>query len=104
MHVIIWKYQVKVDCTAEFEQIYYSKGAWAELFRKGAGYINTELLRDEANPERFITIDRWDSAEDYETFRAQFKKEYETLDAQCDGLTEHETLLGEWESANYETR
>ena len=104
MYVIIWDYQVKVDHTAEFEQIYYSNGAWTELFRKGTCYINTELLRDEMNPQRYITIDRWDSAEDYEAFRTQFNKEYKALDAQCEGLTERETLLGKWESVNNETR
>jgi heme-degrading monooxygenase HmoA len=104
MHVIIWKYQVKTDRTIEFEQIYHSNGVWVELFRKGSGYINTELLRDKMQPQRYITIDRWHSAEDYEMFVAKFKKEYETLDAHCKGLTEQESLLGKWESANYETR
>jgi len=104
MYVIIWEYKVKVDHIAEFEQIYYSNGAWAELFRKGNGFISTELLRDETNPKRFITVDRWDSAESYEELHSQFKKEYETLDAQCEGLTEHEILLGKWESVNNETR
>jgi heme-degrading monooxygenase HmoA len=104
MYVIIWEYQVKADRGHEFEQIYHSNGVWAELFRKGTGYISTELLRDETNPNRFITIDRWDSAESYEAFHSQFKKEYETLDVQCKELTEHEILLGKWETVNYETR
>ena len=104
MYVIIWKYQVKTDRTIEFEQIYHSNGVWVELFRKGSGYINTELLRDKMQPQKYITIDRWASAESHEAFRAQFKEEYELLDAQCGGLTEHETLLGKWESVNNETR
>ena len=104
MYVIIWEYQVKVYSTAEFEQIYDSSGAWAELFRKATGYISTELLRDETNPQRYITIDCWESAERYEAFHMQFKKEYEALDTQCEGLAEHEILLGKWESVNNETR
>lgn len=88
----------------EFEKIYYSNGAWAELFRKAPGYISTELLYDETKPNRFITIDRWESPESYEAFHSQFKNEYETLDAQCEGLIEHETPRGEWESVNNETR
>lgn len=104
MYVIIWEYQVRADRCPEFEQIYHSNGTWAELFRKGGGFISTELLRDETNPQKFITIDRWDSAESYEALHAQFKQEYETLDAQCEGLTEQETLLGKWESVNNETR
>ena len=104
MYVIIWEYQVKVDRIMEFEKIYRSNGSWVELFRKGTGYISTELLCHETNPKRFMTVDRWDSAKNYEAFHSQFKKEYETLDAQCEGLTEHEILLGKWESVNNETR
>ena len=104
MYVIIWEYQLKADRMMEFEKIYNLSGAWAELFRKGNGYINTELLRDETNPQRFITIDRWASAKSYEVFHAEFNEEYELLDAQCEGMTEHEILLGKWESANNETR
>ena len=100
----MWEYQVKADRIPEFEKIYHSNGAWAELFRKGTGYISTDLLRDETKPNRYITIDYWDSAESYEAFHSQFKKEYETLDAQCEGLTEHEILLGKWEFVNNETR
>ena len=104
MYVIIWKYQVRTDRTIEFEQIYHSNGVWVELFRKGNGYINTDLLRDKIPPQKYITIDQWHSAEDYEAFHTEYKKEYETLDAQCKGLTEQESLLGKWESVNYETR
>ncbi|MEO5886924.1 MAG: hypothetical protein ABIQ77_04595 [Anaerolineales bacterium] len=55
-------------------------------------------------PARYITIDHWDSAEEYAAFHVQFNKEYETLDAQCEGLTEHEILPGKCESVNNETR
>ncbi|MEO7840047.1 MAG: antibiotic biosynthesis monooxygenase [Anaerolineales bacterium] len=104
MYVIIWEYQVKVDRINEFEKVYNSNGAWAELFRKGNGYFSTELLHDETQPQRYITIDRWDSAQEYAAFHAQFNNEYETLDSICEDLTERETLLGKWESVNNETR
>jgi heme-degrading monooxygenase HmoA len=104
MYVIIWDYQVRADRLTEFEKMYHSNGGWAELFRKAPGYISTELLRDGTNPSRFITIDRWESAESYQAFHIQFKKEYETLDAQCEGFAEHEILLGKWKSINNETR
>ncbi len=104
MYVIMWEYEVRTDHIHEFEEIYRSNGVWAKLFQKASGYIGTELLRDEKNPHRYITIDRWDSAESYQAFHFQFKKDYEVLDAQCEGLTEHEILLGKWESVNNETR
>ena len=104
MYLIIWEYQVKAGRNSDFEKIYRSNGVWAELFRKANGFISTELLRDETRPNRYITIDRWVSAERYEAFHSQFKQEYETLDTQCEGITEHEFLLGKWESVNNETR
>jgi heme-degrading monooxygenase HmoA len=104
MYVTIWEYQVKPDRVAEFEDIYTAGGMWAQLFQKNPGYLGTELLRDSHYPQRFITIDRWDSSKHYESFLSQWGKEYEALDAQCEGLTEKESLLGKWESLLPETR
>ena len=101
MYVILWEYQVRSENISEFEKIYSPNGAWAELFKRGNGYIGTELFRDVERPQRYITIDRWESVIEYKAFQAQWKKEYEALDAQCEGLTELETLLGKWETDNY---
>lgn len=95
---------MRAERLAEFEQIYHSEGTWAELFKKGTGYLGTELLRDEIHPQRYITIDQWISREDYEAFRITWKKEYEKLDAQCEGLTEQEILFGKWKVVDHEVR
>lgn len=104
MYVIIWEYQVRTDHIAEFEEIYSAVGAWARLFQKGKGYLGTELLSDDRHPHRYITVDRWISSGDYEAFLSHWKTEYAALDAQCEGLTQQETLLGKWESILSETR
>lgn len=98
MYVIIWEYVVKPQHIVEFEEIYGSKGVWAQLFKKAAGYLGTELLHDPDDAYRYITIDRWKSSQDYETFLVQWKAEYTSLDTQCEGLTQHETRLGKWRS------
>lgn len=103
MYIIIWEYQVKIEHVKEFQEIYAANGAWAELFRKGEGYLGTELMRDINRPYRYMTIDRWVSPHDYESFLSQWKSEYSKLDAECEGLTEKETLLGKWESILLET-
>ena len=92
--MILWEYQVKPERLAEFESIYAANGAWAELFQKGEGYLGAELYRDPIQPGRFVTIDRWRSAEAYADFKTKWKTEYQTLDARCNDLTEHETLIG----------
>jgi heme-degrading monooxygenase HmoA len=104
MYVIIWEYQVKADRSAEFETIYGENGAWVELFKNGSGYLGTELLHDSRQLSHYLTIDRWASAVDYEKFLSQRRKEYDELEAQCEGLTEQETLLGKWETILHETR
>jgi quinol monooxygenase YgiN len=62
--------------------------------QKSAGFLNTELLRDEKHTQRYLTIDRWKSKEDFEIFQSQWEKEYKALDIQCEGLTECESLIG----------
>ena len=104
MYIIIWEYYVKAERIVEFEQIYHPEGAWAQLFKNEQGYLGTQFFSDEINPERYLTVDQWTSRNDYEMFRTKWEKEYEALDAQCEGLTKQEALLGEWETVNYETR
>jgi heme-degrading monooxygenase HmoA len=104
MYIIIWEYQVRAERVAEFEEIYSATGAWAKLFQKSKDYLGTELLADEKESHRYITIDRWRSSRDYESFLAESKSEYERLDAQCAGLTEQETLLGRFETILLETQ
>jgi heme-degrading monooxygenase HmoA len=104
MYVIIWEYRVKADHVTAFEDVYSARGLWAELFGKAKGYLGTELLRDPGDPRRYITIDRWASSQDHESFLLRWKTEYAALDVQCEHLTEKEFLLGEWESISLETR
>ena len=94
MHIIIWQYVVKHERRSEFQRFYSSEGAWTELFIKSAGYLGTELLHDTSNPDRFITIDRWESEETYRTFHTQYWNEYQRLDKVCESLTESEALIG----------
>ena len=93
MYIIIWEYRVKRGRQSEFEAIYSPEGAWAKLFRKDAGYLGTAFLRDTKDPQHYVTIDRWTSKEAYESFLHQRKKEYQTLDTDCEELTEQESPL-----------
>lgn len=94
MYVVVWEYQIKPGKRSEFEKAYSSNGAWAELFKRGSGYLGTELLRSEVRLDTYITIDRWDSKESYESFLSKWKQDYERLDEQCEGLTESEKRIG----------
>lgn len=100
MYVIIWEYQVKPERVADFESIYAPEGTWAQLFKKRAGYLGTELLRDSNHPQRYITIDRWVSSEAYNSFQAKWQDEYKALDEHCKDLTDCESFLGTFSPAH----
>ena len=98
MFVILWMFHVKPDREREFVQAYAPDGEWAALFRRDAHYLGTELLRDEATPLRYVTIDRWTSASPYASFLARNAGDFEALDRRCDELTEQEMKVGEYAS------
>ena len=74
MIALVFSYEVREP--EAFERAYGSDGEWAEFFRRGAGYIGTELLRDVELPTRYLVIDRWESADAYNAFAAQHRDEY----------------------------
>ena len=100
MYIILWEFQVKADTRAKFVSAYASNGTWAELFKKSPNYLGTELLHDENDSSRYLTIDRWVSKGTYEASRSQWKADYAQLDEACTELTERESLLGVWESVS----
>ena len=94
MYTIVWAYKVSPEKRSEFEKIYAADGAWAKLFKKGKGYLGTDLIHSAVVPENYATVDNWESEADYEAFLARWRDEYEKLDQQCQGLTEEESCLG----------
>lgn len=100
----LWEFSVREARQAEFESCYGPAGEWARLFSQAPGFIGTELLRDRANPLRYVTIDRWASIEDWRAFRTRFAAEYERLDRTSETLTAREAPLGEYTSAGGATR
>jgi len=71
---LVFSYEVRE--TGEFERVYGPDGDWAQFFAGAAGYIGTELLHDVELRSRYLVIDRWESAEAYNTFAAANREEY----------------------------
>ena len=94
MLVHVWEYRVRAEVEAEFRHAYGPEGDWVRLFRRGSGHVETLLLADATVPGRYLTIDRWESAEAYETFRERFADEYAALDRRCERLTTREVAVG----------
>jgi heme-degrading monooxygenase HmoA len=97
MHLILWSFEIAEVNETEFRRVYGPEGEWAQLFRRGLGYLGTELLRDLESPRRYLTIDRWDSAGSFERFKIAFGEEYAALDHRCERLTVTERPLGRFD-------
>ncbi len=97
VHTCLWEFLVEPEHVDEFERHYGPQGSWVGLFRQAPGYIQTLLLRDLTDRRRFITVDRWENAEAYQTFRAVFSRQYADLDKRCENLATRETSLGSFD-------
>jgi catechol 2,3-dioxygenase-like lactoylglutathione lyase family enzyme len=64
------------------------------LFRRSPGYIETLLLKDRSQPQRYLTIDRWRNEAAWLAFQSDFAQDYAQLDRECESLTEHEASMG----------
>jgi heme-degrading monooxygenase HmoA len=71
---LVFRYEARDAET--FERAYGPEGEWAHFFRQGRGYVGTELLHDVEEPERYLVIDRWESADAYNDFLAEHRDEY----------------------------
>ncbi len=96
MCVIVWEFLVEPEKVDAFVAAYKSTGAWATLFAQAEGYVGTELLSSTESDEeaKFITIDRWTTAEDVTRFQQRFGAEYRALDTQLEKLRIGERKLG----------
>lgn len=91
MFVIVWKFMTR-DAGA-FEQHYGPDGTWAQLFRRDANYLRTDLLK---GGDHYLTLDWWASLEAYEAFRNANADRYAEIDRICEAVTTHEEKIGEY--------
>ena len=96
-YLMIWEFRPQVGSEKQFEEAYGPHGIWARLFARGDGFIATELIRDLAATNRYLTMDMWTSKTAYEKFREEFAEEYRSIDARCEALTAQEQSLGYFE-------
>ena len=83
----MWEFTVAPGHEAEFQAAYGPGGEWAALFQGAQGYLRTDLLRDQADPLRFLTIDHWASEAAWAEFKQQRGEEFRALDARCEART-----------------
>ena len=92
MHVILWRFRVRPGREREFGAAYAPGGTWAALFGRDTAHLGSDLMR--ATDGSYLTLDRWESRDAYERFRARHAVEYDALDRDCEALLEEEAFLG----------
>lgn len=99
-YVIVWQYDVHPTRSAEFEQLYGLAGGWRQLFERSPEYLGTQLLRDTAVPNCYITFDHSRSEGAFVDFTTAHHAEYVSLDRRGASLTITEVQLGSfWRTA-----
>jgi ribosomal-protein-alanine N-acetyltransferase len=93
---IVWEFRIRAQKRRPFEEAYRPDGLWGAFFRKGEGYVRTELIQYREHPLRYLTIDVWESRRHYEHFKKQNRSEYLAIDKQCESLTTSEKRVGEF--------
>ena len=96
-HVRVWKFRPPSGREGEFALAYGADGVWAALFGKAKNYLGTTLYRPDHNGGWWLTVDRWSSAADFETFGHDFGEEYRTLDVELEGVAGEEEFVGGFE-------
>lgn len=99
-YAYMWEYNIKTEFKMTFEEFYGPNGRWVELFKKAEGYIGTELLHDELDSQKYITIDYWRSRTNRNDFLLKFSDEYKALDTECAMFTLSERYVGEFDSVS----
>jgi hypothetical protein len=93
-YIVVWEFQVKTDCQAEFVAAYGPDGEWARLFRRSPEFLGVELVGSVGNAARFFTLDHWGSATALDMFLAANATAYDALDRRFTGLTVWERRIG----------
>ena len=93
--VAVFAYEV--EDAGPFEAAYGPDGEWARFFRAGDGYLGTELLSAPGG-DRYLVIDRWRSAADYERFLRENEAEYARRGTAAERLYRVETVIGRYDA------
>ena len=96
-HHRIWRFRPPAGGEQQFAEAYSSTGDWARLFRNAPGFRGTTLLAPSEAGGWWLTIDRWDSSANFDSFTEVFSDQYRALDAKLEGVAGVEEFVGAFE-------
>jgi len=91
---VVWAFIVRPGAAERFEQAYGPNGPWVCLFARFAGYRGTTLSRDIGDLRRYLTVDRWETLEQWKAMRSDSRSAYSRIDRELAGLTDSEVEVG----------
>ena len=89
---IITEYTVEEDKLPDFQAAYNPTGKWPLFLKQADGYLQSRLLADDEQQNVYLTIDRWASKEDCNTFIAT--DPYRELDTQLESVAGVKRRIG----------
>jgi heme-degrading monooxygenase HmoA len=63
----IWEFHVKEGCERQFMAM--NRVSWPNFFMSSPRYRSTEIAKNIENPLIYVTVDKWNSQEDFEEFK-----------------------------------
>ena len=91
---IVWEFIVKEEFRGQFELTYGPGGPWSRLFANCLGFRGTTLLRDVGKQFRYLTVDIWDTIDQWETALAENMVDYADMEATFADWTESRKNVG----------
>jgi heme-degrading monooxygenase HmoA len=94
---VLFRYRVHPAQARAFEHAYGAAGPWATLFGRDPGFRRTRLFKHKEETGVYVSVDVWESKEEYDAFRARNAAAYAQLDREMHLLYLEELLLGYYE-------
>jgi hypothetical protein len=94
MIAIVWRFDVRPGCEAEFEQVYGVDGEWTSMNRHSRSYLGSSFLRDQSRAGRYLLIEYWSEMLVYERHKVYRRDGITKLDARRDALVTSTEPLG----------
>ena len=97
MLVVVWEYRARPERVEDFESFYRPDGPWSELMRQSPAFVSITLMKDLADPRRFMVADRWTSVTMYEEFKREREDAWRDLSERGARLYEREAEVGRFD-------
>jgi len=88
----IWEFHVKEGCERQFMAM--NRRTWPDFFMTSPRYRSTDIAKNLDNPRVYVTVDKWDSQEDFEQFNKANRDKYLALEEDHKSLYESARHVG----------